>query len=106
MSSVNEKLYAAETGYGSIKDEPKTGGGLKLIVIGMLIGAFIGVVGTMALITPYSPLAQLNQEDIYLPCTKTCIGLYFQLPEVLTNCVQDCKGGALRAPPKSGTFVP
>ena len=44
--------------YGSIKDEPKTGGGLKLIVIGMLIGAFFGVLGTMALITPHSPLAQ------------------------------------------------
>ena len=58
MSSVDEKLDAAETGYGSIKDEPKTGGGLKLIVIGMLIGTFIGVVGTMALISPHSPLAQ------------------------------------------------
>ena len=42
MSAVNEKLDAAETGYGSIKDEPKTGGGLKLIVIGMLIGAVNG----------------------------------------------------------------
>ena len=40
MSAV-EKLDAAETGRGSIKDEPKTGGGLKLIVIGMLIGTFL-----------------------------------------------------------------
>ena len=63
MSSVNEKLDAAETGYGSIKDEPKAGGGLKLIVIGMLIGTFIGVVGTMALISPHSPLAQFSEDD-------------------------------------------
>ena len=62
MSSVDEKLDATETGYGSIKDEPKTGGGLKLIVIGMLIGAIFGVLGTMALITPHAPLAQF-QED-------------------------------------------
>ena len=65
--SVNEKLDAAETGYGSIKDEPKAGGGLKLIVIGMLIGTFIGVVGTMALISPHSPLAQF-QEDQGIAC--------------------------------------
>ena len=58
MSAVDEKLDAAETGYGSIKDEPKAGGGLKFIVVGMLIGAFFGVLGTMALITPHSPLAQ------------------------------------------------
>ena len=62
MSAVNEKLDAAETGYGSIKDEPKTGGGLKLIVIGMLIGAIFGVLGTMALITPHSPLAQFRED--------------------------------------------
>ena len=62
MSAVNEKLDAAETGYGSINDEPKAGGGLKLIVIGMLIGTFIGVVGTMALITPHSPLAQFRED--------------------------------------------
>ena len=60
--SVNEKLDATDTGYGSIKDEPKAGGGLKLIVIGMLIGTFIGVVGTMALISPHSPLAQYRHD--------------------------------------------
>ena len=62
MSAVNEKLDAAETGYGSIKDEPKAGGGLKLIVIGMLIGAIFGVLGTMALITPHAPLAQFRED--------------------------------------------
>ena len=65
MSAVDEKLDAAETGYGSIKDEPKTGGGLKFIVVGMLIGTFIGVVGTLALISPHSPLAQF--EGIVCP---------------------------------------
>ena len=63
MSSVDEKLDATETGYGSIKDEPKTGGGLKLIVVGMLIGAIFGVLGTMALMTPHSPLAQFARPD-------------------------------------------
>ena len=62
MSSVNEKLDAAETGYGSIKDEPKTGGGLKFIVVGMLIGAFFGVLGTLALMTPHAPLAQFRED--------------------------------------------
>ena len=66
MSSVNEKLDAAETGYGSIKDEPKAGGGLKLIVIGMLIGAFFGVLGTMALMTPHAPLAQFRKTALTL----------------------------------------
>ena len=71
--SVNEKLDATETGYGSIKAEPKAGGGLKLIVIGMLIGTFIGVVGTMALISPHSPLAQFNEDDDDLDsCIDRC----------------------------------
>ena len=72
MSSVDEKLDATETGYGSIKDEPKTGGGLKFIVVGMLIGTFIGAVGTMALITPHSPPEQFQGED---PADK-CPGLF------------------------------
>ena len=70
MSSVDEKLDATETGYGSIKDEPKTGGGLKLIVVGMLIGAIFGVLGTMALMTPHSPLAQFSEDG---SCPDTCI---------------------------------
>ena len=77
MSAVDEKLDAAETGYGSIKDEPKAGGGLKLIVVGMLIGAFFGVLGTMALITPHSPLAQFQEDQAAAQaCPKDCIGLY------------------------------
>ena len=74
MSSVDEKLDATKTGYGSIKDEPKTGGGLKFIVGGMLIGTFIGVVGTMVLITPHSPLARFQGQV----CPKNCVGLYGQ----------------------------
>ena len=70
--SVNEKLDATDTGYGSIKDEPKTGGGLKLIVVGMLIGAILGVLGTMALMTPHSPLAQFSEDDD-ISCGDTCI---------------------------------
>jgi len=82
MSSVNEKLDATETGYGSIKDEPKTGGGLKFIVVGMLIGTFIGVLGTMALITPHAPLAQF-----YLPdCEK--------ITAATTNLVEKGSPGA------------
>ena len=78
MSSVNEKLDATETGYGSIKDEPKTGGGLKFIVVGMLIGTFIGVLGTMALITPHAPLEQFQGEypedkcpGLFVLCMRT-----------------------------------
>ena len=73
MSSVDEKLDATETGYGSIKDEPKTGGGLKLIVVGMLIGAIFGVLGTMALMTPHAPLAQFSEDDA--PCPYNCMAL-------------------------------
>ena len=99
MSAVDEKLDAAETGYGSIKDEPKTGGGLKLIVIGMLIGAFFGVLGTMALITPHSPLAQFQEDHGYSQaCSNVkrscacslCCGLYQNLPEKLKICAQNC----------------
>ena len=68
MSAVNEKLDAAETGYGSIKDEPKTGGGLKLIVIGMLVGTFIGVFIGVSLITPYPPLAQFQGKSPWDKC--------------------------------------
>ena len=68
MSSVNEKLDAAETGYGSIKDEPKAGGGLKLIVIGMLIGTFIGVFIGVSLITPYPTLALIQEDQVYSQC--------------------------------------
>ena len=73
ISSVDEKLDATETGYGSIKDEPKTGGGLKLIVVGMLIGAILGVLGTMALMTPHAPLAQFSEDDE--PCPYNCMDL-------------------------------
>ena len=90
MSAVDEKLDATETGYGSIKDEPKTGGGLKLIVIGMLIGAIFGVLGTMALITPHSPLAQF-QEDQGIACPKNCIGLYGLCDEVGYTCHGRCE---------------
>ena len=83
MSSVNEKLDAAETGYGSIKDEPKAGGGLKLIVIGMLIGTFIGVVGTMALISPHSPLAQFSEGSCI------CISYFSEL----NDCYDKLYGG-------------
>ena len=81
ISSVDEKLDATETGYGSIKDEPKTGGGLKLIVVGMLIGAIFGVLGTMALMTPHSPLAQFSEDDCCNWCT--CMPVYADVDELV-----------------------
>ena len=87
MSAVNEKLDAAETGYGSIKDEPNTGGGLKLIVIGMLIGAFFGVLGTMALTTPHAPPEQFQGKSAW----DKCPGLFGLCDEVGYVCHGRCE---------------